>query len=63
MNDVYVVTYLDYAHGKSPTVTVFDNRQAATAYTTWLVGKYDCVAFNVCQVMHEFTVSDDDTQN
>ena len=60
MNDVYVVTYLDYAHGKRPTVSVFDNRQAAADYASWLIGKYDCVAFDVCPVQHEFMVFEPD---
>lgn len=54
MNDVFVVSYMD---GRTPVVTAFNNRDAASKYMQYLVKEKNTVTFDVCPVYKDFSVN------
>lgn len=56
---VWVVTYYDM--GKDPTVTVFDNKEAALKCYKWFMDSdYDRVSVDECPIYNKFIIKDAD---
>ena len=58
-NKIWVVTYYDIAHGETePVVTCFNNKESAVKYYKYILGGYDVVSIDECEVYNEFKVWD-----
>ena len=56
-NKIWVVTYYDIAHGETePVVTCFNNKENAVKYYEYILGGYDVVSIDECEVYTEFEV-------
>ena len=55
-NKICVVTYYKIAY--EPTVTCFNNKENAVKYYEYILGGYDVVSIDECEVYTEFKVWD-----
>ena len=54
-NKIWVVTYYDIPYGEQePTVTCFNNKENAMKYYKYILGGYDVVSIDECEVYTEF---------
>ena len=58
-NKIWVVTYYDIPYGEQePVVTCFNNKESAVKYYKYILGGYDVVSIDECEVYTEFKVWD-----
>ena len=58
-NKIWVVTYYDIPYGEQePVVTCFNNKESAVKYYKYILGGYDVVSIDECEVYNEFKVWD-----